>query len=349
MYTQQPKKLLIINILDILRKYTDEDHRLSQKEIEDILDRDYSMKAGRKAIKRNLMDLIDFGYQIGYTEITRNGKSGEETICTDWYLERDFSDAELRLLIDSVMLSKHIPTRQCRQLIEKLEGLSSKHFSSRMKHVKNLPEPVPANPQIFYTIEILDEAIERHCQVSFGWTEYNYLKHRVIRINDSGNVKRFTFNPYQMVATNGRYYLIGNFDVFDNVAYIRLDHISDIELLDSKAKPMKKVKGLEKGLSLPKHMAEHIYMLYGDTVTVKFKCDKRIGDQIVDWFGFDYKVVAEDDTTFAAVVDVNERAMRFWAIQYGTFVEVLEPKALRNDITKVINTMQQNYYKSKGE
>ena len=37
MYTIQPKKLLIINILDILRKYTDENHRLSQKEIVEIL------------------------------------------------------------------------------------------------------------------------------------------------------------------------------------------------------------------------------------------------------------------------------------------------------------------------
>lgn len=27
----QPKKLLIMNILDILRKYTDADHRISQK------------------------------------------------------------------------------------------------------------------------------------------------------------------------------------------------------------------------------------------------------------------------------------------------------------------------------
>ena len=37
MYTIQPKKLLIINIFDILRKYTDENHRLSQKEIVEIL------------------------------------------------------------------------------------------------------------------------------------------------------------------------------------------------------------------------------------------------------------------------------------------------------------------------
>ena len=43
MYTKQPKKMLIINILDILRKYSDEDHRLSQKDIEDILSNDYNM------------------------------------------------------------------------------------------------------------------------------------------------------------------------------------------------------------------------------------------------------------------------------------------------------------------
>lgn len=58
MYVKQSKKLLILNILDILWKYTDEDHRLSQKEIGDILKNEYDMKADRKAIRRNLMDRI---------------------------------------------------------------------------------------------------------------------------------------------------------------------------------------------------------------------------------------------------------------------------------------------------
>ena len=35
MYTKQPKKMIIINILDILKRYTDENHRLSQREIMD--------------------------------------------------------------------------------------------------------------------------------------------------------------------------------------------------------------------------------------------------------------------------------------------------------------------------
>lgn len=80
MYTKQPKKLLIMNILDILRRYSDADHRLSQKDIMEILETEYEMTADRKAIKRNLMNLIDFGYDLEYSESVRRNKAGEEEI-----------------------------------------------------------------------------------------------------------------------------------------------------------------------------------------------------------------------------------------------------------------------------
>jgi len=64
MFAKSPKKLIIMNILDILKRYTDENHRLSQKEIRDILEREYDMTVERKAVKRNLMNLIEFGYNI---------------------------------------------------------------------------------------------------------------------------------------------------------------------------------------------------------------------------------------------------------------------------------------------
>ena len=118
MYEAQPKKMLIINILEILRKYSDHNHRLSQKDIMDMLWRDYAMKVERKAIKRNIMNLLDFGYNIEYKEVpraTKNTKTGEleeNTIFTDFYLIRDFDDSELRLLIDSLLFSKHIRNKK---------------------------------------------------------------------------------------------------------------------------------------------------------------------------------------------------------------------------------------------
>lgn len=55
MPVKQPKKLLIMNIWDILRKYSDEEHRLSQKDIAEILKAEYDMTADRKAIRRNIL------------------------------------------------------------------------------------------------------------------------------------------------------------------------------------------------------------------------------------------------------------------------------------------------------
>ena len=176
MDSMQPKKLLIINILDILKKYTDEDHRLSQKEIAEILETEYEMKADRKAIKRNLMNLIEFGYEIEYNEALRmvknsKGELEESYILSDFYLVRDFTDAELRLLIDSLLFSKHIPYSQCKELIEKIEGLSNKYFRNKVKHIRNLPENMPQNKELFLTIEILDEAISKGKQVAFRYND----------------------------------------------------------------------------------------------------------------------------------------------------------------------------------
>ena len=104
MYAAPPKKLLIINILDILKKYTDENHRLSQKDIIEILDKEYCMKIDRKSVKRNL---IEFWYDIEYSESIRlvkdkNGEEVESKILSDFYLNRPFTDGELRLLIDKI-------------------------------------------------------------------------------------------------------------------------------------------------------------------------------------------------------------------------------------------------------
>ena len=124
MYAKQAKKLLIVNILDILRRYSDENHRLSQREIGDLLRSRYGMTADRKAIKRNLMDLVEFGLGVEYTEIARTtsdprtGELAENTILTEFYLVREFTDGELRLLIDGLLFSRHLPHSQCRELVE---------------------------------------------------------------------------------------------------------------------------------------------------------------------------------------------------------------------------------------
>ena len=354
MDTMQPKKLIIMNILDILKKYTDEDHRLSQKEIAEILETEYEMKVDRKAVKRNLMNLIEFGYEIEFSEAIRmieiTNEDGEKElvesyILSDFYLVRDFADAELRLLVDSLLFSKHIPYSQCKELIEKIEGLSNRYFRSKVRHIRNLPENMPQNKELFYTIDVLDEAISKGRQVAFNYNNYGTDKKQYPRKDSEGKTREYIVNPYQMVATNGRYYLVCNYDKYDNSANYRVDRITGIRLLDTPVKPMKKVKGLEHGLDLPKHMAEHIYMFADKTEKVTFRAKKYIVTEIIDWFGKDVKFSNETEDEVTAEVRVSKMAMKFWAMQYAEHITVTSPETLADEIGNTLRSAAEKYGK----
>lgn len=323
--------------------------RLSQKDIVDILKKEYSMSADRKAVRRNILNLIDFGYDIEYSESVRktpNPKTGEleeNYVLSDFYLVRDFSDSELRLLIDSLIFSKHIPHSQCRELVEKLEGLSNQYFRARVKHIRAMPDSAPQNKQLFYTIEVLDEAISRSKQVSFTYNDFGVDKKFHPRLSSNGTAREYTVNPYQIAATNGRYYLICNYDKYDDVGNYRLDRITDIKLLDTPAKPMRKVKGLENGLDLPRHMAEHVYMFSGESGTVTFRLKKYFISETVDWFENDIEFFDESEDEVSAKVYVNLAAMRRWAMQYAVHLRVLSPQSLIDEVKEDIKTALDNY------
>lgn len=344
MFAPQPKKLLIMNILDILKRYSDADHRLSQRDIIDVLHDEYDMEADRKAVKRNLMNLLDFGYHLEYSESFRRNKKGEEeVIYTDWYLEREFSDAELRLLIDSLLFSKHIPYSQCKDLIEKIKGLSNRYFEAKVHHICNLPENQPKNAELFYTIEVLDDAIEKGSQVTFNYADYGTDKKLHLRKDGDGKNRNYLVNPYQMVATNGRYYLIGNYDRYNDVSHYRIDRIRDIHLLETKSKPQRDVKDLEHGLNLPAHMAEHIYMFSGESALVTFRIKKYIVNDVIDWFGNDISFFDEDEEEVTAKATVNLMAMRHWGVQYAVHARVLSPQCLVEQIKNDLAEAKKNY------
>ena len=347
--TAQPKKMLIINILDILRRYSDAEHRLSQKDIIDILRNEYDMQVERKAIRRNILSLMECGYEIEYSESVRmvpnrvTGEPEESYIWSDFYLIRDFTDAELRLLIDSLLFSKHVPYSQCRELVEKLEGLSNRYFQSRVRHIRTMPDIAPQNRQLFYTIEVLDEAISRGKKVLFQYTSLGLDKERHPRKNEDGSVKEYVVSPYQMAAVNGRYYLIGCTDPHDNVSHYRLDRITDIRLLDDRARAAESVQGLEHGVNLPQHMAEHIYMFSGKSETVTFRMKTYLINDVIDWFGTDVAFYDEAADEVTARVRVNLQAMRRWALQYGPHVRVLSPESLVADVKHDIALTEENY------
>jgi len=337
------RKKLSFAILEILRQYTDENHRLSQSQILELLEKEFDIKAERKSIKRNITSLLEMGYPIEFKETLRmypnkDGEMEESFILSDFYLDREFTDAELRLLIDSLLFSRHIPYSQRQELVAKLSGLSNKYFKSRIRFIQTLPGMKPNNRELFYTIEIIDEAIDSGKQVAFIYNEYGADK----KLHPKRD-REFVVNPYQMAAINGRYYLIGNYNKYNDLSNYRIDRITGIRLLDTPAKPVRDVEGMKNGFCLPKHMAEHLYMFSGKSVPVIFRMKKEIMNDVIDWFGSEITFSEETRDEVTVRVTVNWNAMRYWAQQFCRHVTILAPADLAQAVQSDLRLALQAY------
>ena len=65
---------------------------------------------------------------------------------------------------------------------------------------------------------------------------------------------------------------------------------------------------------------------------IELRADKKIIDQIIDWFGTDIFFLEEDENHIRATVKASPMAMEHWATQYIKHVEVLSPSSLRKAI-----------------
>jgi predicted DNA-binding transcriptional regulator YafY len=250
----------------------------------------------------------------------------------------------LRLLIDGLLFSKYIPEKQCQDLVEKLAGLANKYFNPKTKYIRKHTVNSKKKSQLFWNIELLDEAIANQKKVSFHFMGYGSDK-ELHKREINGKPWEYVLSPHQMVATNGCYYIIGLHDGKDKIYHYRLDLISDMKILDDCTRQINAVKGYERGLNLADYMAEHIYMYSDESDDVKFRADERIITAIIDWFGPGVKL--RKDTKKAnsviAQVKVTKEAMLYWALQYGLSVEVLSPEDLREEIRQAVQEMGAKY------
>ena len=325
-YGLQDKKALNMLILEILEQYTDSDHPLTQMEIVDLLEKNYGVPCTRQTVKNNLMLLGEMGYEI----------SMEGGI---YLMSRQFENAELRMLIDSVLFSRTLSGEEAERLIKKLTAFGNKYFHAKVKHVCHLPKLIHSdNTDVLRNLDVLNDAIEQGKKVRFTYNSYGKDFQLHPRRKDP-----YIVNPYQMVANQGRYYLLCSYDASNQLSHYRLDYMTKLEMLDAKVKPMDQMGDFVQGYSLPKHMAEHIYMFSGPSVQVKMRVSEHMIGALIDWFGKKFRIVQEEADKLIVSVACNKLAMRYWALQYGEYAEILEPESLRDEIREAVNYMASFY------
>ena len=322
------KKLSILYILKILQEFTDENHLLTQAEIASKLYTVYGMECERKSISSNIDSLIDAGYDI----IKRtNG-------C--YLASRQFEASEISFLIDAVFSSKSINSKHSKDLANKLSSTLSKYQRRQYNYIYKADQINRTNnKQLFYTIEILNQAIEENKQVVFNYNRYYFDKEK----NDKKSKKAYLVNPYFLINNQGKYYLICNYDYFNEIANYKLDLITNIRIIDKPRKPITQLKGCEKGVDIAKYANENIYMFNNKTVQATLKIYQEYeANYVQEWFGNNAKFYEKDNQLFADVT-ANEQALVFWCLQYGDGIELISPLQTRKQIQEKVKEISKKY------
>ena len=348
---QQSRGVAILAILKILKKHTDREHSLSQHSIQKLLESEYKMNADRKTVRRNLSKLMEYGFPIHYQgkdyeedEIIRKGKNGEEElIMTNWYYDHEFTNGELRFLIDNVMFTAALTKRYRQDLIAKLESLSTRYFRSEMPKIDMDIFNRLENADIFGTFENIGLAIADEKQISFYYYDCGTDCKLYPRLNADGTRKKYIVNPYQLVSANGHPYLICNLSPYDDLTHFRLDRIKDSQLLDTPAKPLRKLQGFETGMRLSVYLAEHPNLWSGEAVHIVFRCKQYMMNDVADSFGTKVRIEILPDNMMKVHLRASEQAMLHWAVQFADEVEVLSPENLRNRIADTLHNVLKKY------
>ena len=320
------KNLALLRILEILQENTDCDHMLTHSEIAEKLLSEYGIEIERKAVGRNISLLLEADYDIVTT------KRGV-------YLnERKYEPSEIRLLIDGVLSSRHVSLRHSRDLIEKLANEENKYFRKNIKHIYSVNDFNKSdNTEVFYSIDIVHEAIEKGKMV-----EYNYNKYDADKKLHKTSFQRIS--PFQLILHNQRYYLMGYSSYWGHMTYHRLDRITNMIVSPRTSVSISEVEGFEDGINYKNLTTAMPYMFSDTPETIEMLAVDWILDQVIDWFGKDIKIdKTETETLYKITLKSSPTAMLFWAMQYTDECEVIKPTALRERIKETINKAKEKY------
>lgn len=324
-------KLKPLYLLQIFQEKTDEEHPLSAeglcKELEN-----RGVTAQRKSIYGDIELLKSFGLDILHT---RTPKSGY------FLASRTFETAEVRLLLDAVQSASFITPKKTAQLVEKLESLVSEGQAARLDGQVYMDNRVKCcNEEIYYTIEILDRAIQAGRQVRFQYARRVLSDQMQVETQE----KEFLVNPYALIWSGDHYYLICNNPKYDNLMHARLDRIRRAKALDTPARDFREVSEYTDFFDAADYVNQLFHMFSGETDTVELCCGRDMIEEILDRFGETalLRTAGEDQFLVKFEAKVSDGFVS-WLMQYGDRAVVRSPLKLKTMLREKVRAILHNY------
>lgn len=328
---QSNQKLKIIYVLDILKRYSDEDNPLNSAQIADRL-KGMGIQAERKSIYDDISQLQLYGCDIIKSSGVKKG----------WFVgDREFEVPEIYLLSDAVRTAKFISAKKTRELLSKLSGmLSVNQAKRREKGVFFGTTEKSGNEGIYYNIDKISRAIENREQIRVEYSSRQFDENRTVRRIS----KEMYINPYALCWQDDHYYLIGNHSKYDNLIHLRLDRMDSVELTGRPARHFSCVSDYRDFFDTADYTYKLFGMHSGELMETELVCSRRITEQVLDRFGQDIFItnVTDREFTFRIKAAVSE-ALVTWIINYGGDLRVKKPQQLKDMVTQRAKAVLKNY------
>ena len=179
----------------------------------------------------------------------------------------------------------------------------------------------------------LEEAVSRRCQVQFQYMEYGMDKQLRPRRD-----RPYQVSPYGLCFANGYYYLLCRYQGGEDISSYRVDRIQAPVLLEDQP-----VEPLPPGLDIMRYVRERVYPFPGEAVHAVLRCESDLLSDVLDRFGMETQLRDNGDGTFDATVFTGAAGLKFWALQYVTVCQVLEPLGLRREIGEILRNGWERY------
>lgn len=310
------QQVKVLAILDILKKYADEENPINAIEISDKLSEN-GIEAERKAVYRGIEALIDYGYDIIQT---RSPKAG-------YYLaDKTFELPEIYLLTDAVQAASFITVKKTRELVRKLDSMLSE--GERRKREKGIyidNGHKCENEEIYYNIDTLSRAVSEKKKVTLTYSVRQISEDRkLINVN-----KEYKLSPYALIWQNEHYYLVANNEKYNNLMHIRLDRIKKVNVTKEDWRHFSEVSSYKDTFDIADYTAKSFQMYTGELKEITLRCNNSIIEQVVDRFSDKIFIRNVDDGRFSFSTDVIlSDGLVNWILQFGDNIKVEAPTEL---------------------
>ena len=319
------QKLKILYLMRVFSEKTDEAHPMSVKDLISYLE-SLGIHAERKTIYDDIETLRVFGMDI----MNRRERPSGFYLAT-----REFETAELKLLVDAVQFSRFLTVGKSRQLIQKLEHLTSIYQAKDLQRQAIVLDQVKnTNESIYYNVDEIHRAIKEGGQEDL----LNVLKGIDEHLKKGG--ARYQISPWQMIWQDGNYYLIGVDEKSGIVKHYRVDKMLKI-LTENEAR-----NGAElfRKFDSARFAAGTFGMFGGREEKVNLEFENHLVGVMIDRFGQDIMIMSKDNEHSVTRVQVNVSTQFYgWLAALGNSVRVISPENVRKEYRDFLRKALENY------